>query len=246
MEDKADGGSLKIEINKRLNPEGSVMDVMDGFLKDYQDQSEKWLAQERKNPVWKRFPDCYDRVCRDHLMSDGWTLNDAAHLLSGYVPGRPFFKDNGTEAIEYILKHLKNSVGSSLYPSKKRVLGADLFPSKDLIKWALGKKISLHEVLVDRIRSSVVTAPVGQSQEENKVIRKKRKDVIQREQAQALAVDYWNKELEEKGVRRKRSEVIRYLIKELDFLDLGDDEKVKRWIQPVCPWREEFQEKYGN
>lgn len=237
MTTKADGGSSGV------NQAGTVkldnLASWNEFQKELEEQQKMILARERKNPAWKRFSDRYIKECKDRLLSDGWTLKDAAYLLAGYAPGRPDFGDKGAQAINAILRHLGNSVGSSLHPSKKRLIRGDLFPSKDLIRWALGKNLSIHEELEVQIRS-VITKPVQGT------VKKKRKDTVQREQAQDMAVEYWNSELVRIGKRRSYSEVIRYLIKNLEYLDIGDEEKVRRWIKPVCPWKDELRDKYGN
>lgn len=235
MTNKADGGSYEVYLNKQLYPDGSALKTMDDLLKAAKDQEVARLARERKKPRWKRFSEDYDRACRDMLMSDGWTLKEGAHLLAGYIPGRPAFGDQGSKNIASILKHLENSVGSSLYPSKKTFMGemrgTDLFSSKSLIKWGLGKNLQIHEALEGQVRSVVV-------EPKKPATRKKRKDTLRIEVAVEMAEKYWNEELKA-GKRRSQAEVARYLIRELPYLQEGDEVKIKGWIYKVCPWRDE-------
>ncbi len=237
MTDKADGGSVNVEIVPFKNI-SEPMVLLDEFIKESSERQRQYVARERKNPDWKRNSVVYQAECKKRLLSDGWSLEDAAHLLAGYIPGRPKFNDKGQELITMIGNALRNSEGATLHPSKRKLLGADLFPTRDLIKWAIGKNIPLTDALMDQI-GAVKSAQVGSKE------KRPRKDTLQRKEAQERAVAFWESELNETGKKRSQTEVARYLIRELDYLEVGDEDKIKRWIKPVCPWRDENQAKYG-
>jgi len=195
----------------------------------------------QQNPRYQFHPDGFDRVCQKALLSDSWTLDEAAHLIAGYVPDRPHMPpgDKGSYRISEVKKLLKASDNVAFRAVQNPLFGRKRFPAKKILEWAHDKGFPLAEPLLLYIVPAVKTVKPKP--------KRKRADTELREKAQAVALRYFEKVKARTGKRATRHQVAMYVCKEVEGLSWGlDEERVKRWVKDVDPDREELRKKYGN
>lgn len=217
----------------------NISDALDAINKHNDKQREK----NKKNPRYRHLSSVFEAVCKEHLKSDTWTLSEAAHILSGYVPDRPNLADQGNMQIMQLEKHLRDSVNVSLFPAQTGFWKTDRFPYLQILQWAENKRVPFPKPLLNAVNS--VKRPEKSVKPDNNINKpvKPRKDQVIIQQARRIAIEYWATHGQNKRISRKQ--VARHVCKELE-LSMDNIDKVAKWITEVDPQREEYQELYGK
>lgn len=102
-------------------------------------------AQNAKNPNYRRLGPAYEVRCREWAGRDYWTVEEAANLLSGTDPERPFSIPGQTE-LEDMIKRIRASLLRA--DIKHGGKSNKMLLSEDVIRWAKKKRLSLPAQLL--------------------------------------------------------------------------------------------------
>lgn len=178
------------------------------------------------NPVNQRLPDSFESVCRRYMRKSSWSASEAAHLMLGYLPDRPWLGSDADFEIKELEQDIFDSEGVSFWPVKTGFTRAGKrFSQKDLVKWGASVGLCLPYPLSEAVTEK--KKPRVDPRSENK------------KKAAEYAAEVWADEIYRGKEPKSLTAMVGLIRRKTTFGDNVADDTIKGWIRDHHPNRED-------